>query len=51
MLENHRLESELKRLKDTESSIAKIKDDDGMTKFNTGLPNFAVFFCGFLSMI
>ena len=47
MLENQRLESELKRLQDTESSVAKIKDDDGMTKFNTGLPNFAVFFVAF----
>ena len=43
MLENQRLESELKRLQYTKWSVAKIKDDDGMTKFYTGLPNLAVF--------
>ena len=43
MLENPRLKSELKRLQDTKWTVAKIKDDDGMTKFFTGLPSFAVF--------
>ena len=43
MLENQRLKSEFKRLQDTKWSVAKIKDDDGMAKFYTGLPSFAVF--------
>ena len=42
MLENQRLTSELKRLQDTKWSVAKIKDDDGMTKFYTRIPSFAV---------
>lgn len=44
MPENQRLKSEFKRLQDTKWSVAKIKDEDGMTKFYTGLPSFAVFF-------
>ena len=43
MLENQRRKSELKRLQDTKWSVAKIKDDDGMTKFYTGLPSYVVF--------
>ncbi|XP_061195756.1 uncharacterized protein LOC133203982 [Saccostrea echinata] len=43
LLENRKLQSELRRLQDSKWSVAKIKDDDAMTKFYTGLPTFAVF--------
>lgn len=41
--ENMRLKLELRRMQDNKWSVSKIKDDDAMTKFYTGLPNFAVF--------
>lgn len=41
--ENMRLKLELRRMQDNKWSVSKIKDDDAMTKFYTGLPSFAVF--------
>lgn len=41
--ENMRLKLELRRMQGNKWSALKIKDDDAMTKFYTGLPSFAVF--------
>ncbi|XP_061172879.1 uncharacterized protein LOC133182161 [Saccostrea echinata] len=43
ILENQRLKLELRRIRDIRWSVTKIKDDDAMTRFYTGLPSFAVF--------
>lgn len=41
--ENMRFKFELRRMQGNKWSVSKIKDDDAMTKFYTGLPSFAVF--------